>query len=81
MTPYNDRGRVQEDRFHRSVRTVRCMGPIRPGAPAQYVFDELFWSEKNNIKYMRVTDITFHFSDGTTRNYNGYANIMKHCLK
>ena len=81
VTPYNDRGRVQEDRFHRSVRTVRCMGPIRPGAPAQYVFDELFWSEKNNIKYMRVTDITFHFTDGTTRNYNGYANIMKHCLK
>ena len=81
VTPYNDRGRVQEDRFHRSVRTVRCMGPVRPGAPAQYVFDELFWAEKNNIKYMRVTDITFHFADGTTRNYNGYANIMKHCLK
>ena len=81
VTPYNDRGRVQEDRFHRSVRTVRCMGPIRPSAPAQYVFDELFWAEKNNIKYMRVTDITFYFADGTTRNYNGYANIMKHCLK
>lgn len=80
VTPYNDRGRVQEDRFHRSVRTVRCMGPVRPGAPAQYVFDELFWSEKNSIKYMRVTDITFHFSDGTTRNYNGYNNIMKHAL-
>ena len=29
---------------------------------------------------MRVTDITFHFSDGTTRNYNGYNNIMKHAL-
>ena len=35
VAPYNDRDRVQEDKFHRSVRTMRCMGPIRPGSPAQ----------------------------------------------
>ena len=81
VTPYNDRSRVQEDKFHRSVRTVRCMGPIRPGSPAQYLFDELFWEEHSRIKYMRTTSITFHFTDGTTKSYNGYNNIMKHCLK
>ena len=81
MTPYNDRSRVQEDKFHRSVRTVRCMGPIRPESPAQYLFDELFWDDKGRIKYMRTTSITFHFTDGTTKSYNGYNQIMKHSLK
>lgn len=81
VTPYNDRGRVQEDKFHRSVRTVRCMGPIYPGAPAQYLFDELFWDDRGRIKYMRTTSITFHFTDGTTRTYHGYDQIMRHTLK
>lgn len=81
VTPYNDRSRVQEDKFHRSVRTVRCMGPIRPESPAQYLFDELFWDDKGRIKYMRTTSITFHFTDGTTKSYNGYNQIMKHSLK
>lgn len=81
IVPYNDRSRVQEDKFHRSVRTVRCMGPIRPGSPAPYLFDELFWDERGRIKYMRTTNVTFHFTDGTTRSYNGYDQVMKHCLK
>lgn len=81
ITPYNDRTRVQQDRFGRSVRTVRCMGPIKPGSPAQYTFDELFWADNNGIKFMRVTGITFHFTDGTTRSFYGYDNVMKHCLK
>lgn len=81
VTPYNDRSRVQEDKFHRSVRTVRCMGPIRPGSPAQYLFDELFWDDGGRIKYMRTTSITLHFTDGTTLSYNGYNKIMKHTLK
>lgn len=81
VTPYNDRSRVQEDKFHRSVRTVRCMGPIRPGSPAQYLFDELFWDDSGRIKFMRTTSITLHFTDGTTRSFNGYNQIMKHTLK
>ena len=81
VTPYNARGGVQEDKFHRSVRSVRCMGPIRPGSPAQYTFDELFWAEGDKIKYMRVTSITFHFTDGTHRTYNGYDRIMRHSLQ
>lgn len=80
ITPYNDRTRVQQDHFGRSVRTVRCMGPVRPGAPAQYTFDELFWSEKNEIKFMRVTGLTFHFTDGTTRSFYGHENILRHTL-
>ena len=81
VTPYNDRGRVQEDKFHRSVRTVRCMGPIRPGSPAPYLFDELFWDDRGRIKYMRTTSITFHFTDGSIQSYNGYNQVMKHVLK
>ena len=81
VAPYNDRDRVQEDKFHRSVRTMRCMGPIRPGHPAQYTFDELFWDDKSKIKYMRVTHITFHFTDGTTKSFNGYKQILRHSLK
>lgn len=81
VTPYNDRGQVQADKFQRSVRTVRCMGPIRPGSPAQYLFDELFWNDRGRIKYMRVTGITFHFTDGTRRSYSGYNQILKHSLK
>ena len=80
VTPYNSRDRVQEDKFHRSVRTVRCMGPIHPGSPAQYTFDELFWQGDGKIKYMRVTSVTFHFTDGTTRTYSGYDRIMRHTL-
>ena len=81
VAPYNDRDRVQEDKFHRSVRTMRCMGPIRPGSPAQYTFDELFWDDRGKIKYMRVTHITFHFTDGTTKSFNGYKQILRHSLK
>lgn len=81
VAPYNDRDRVQEDKFHRSVRSMRCMGPIRPGQPAQYTFDELFWDDRGKIKYMRVTHITFHFTDGTSKSFNGYKQILRHSLK
>lgn len=81
VVPYNDRGRLQEDKFHRSVRTVRCMGPIRPGSPAPYLFDELFWDDRGRIKYMRTTSITFHFTDGSTRTFSGYDQVMRHVLK
>lgn len=80
VTPYNERSRVQQDRFGRSVRTVRCMGPIQPHAPARYTFDELFW-DGGHIKFMRVTSLVFHFSDGSVRTYSGYDQIMKHSLR
>ena len=80
VAPYNSRNRVQEDKFHRTVRTVRCMGPIAPGEPAQYTFDELFWDDSGKIRYMKVTSITFHFPDGTSRSFNGYSTVMKHSL-
>lgn len=81
VAPYNERDRIQEDKFHRSVRTMRCMGPIRPGHPAQYTFDELFWDDRGKIKYMRLTSITFHFTDGTTKHFAGYQKILRHSLK
>ena len=80
VTPVNAKGHVQKDQFNRDVRTVRCMGPIRVGSPAQYTFDELFWDDKGRIKYMRVTSVTFHFTDGTRKNFYGYERIMKHTL-
>jgi len=80
VTPYDERTRVQEDKFGRSERTVRCMGPVSPGSPAQYLFDELYWDDKGRIKFMRVTGLVFHFSDGTTKPYYGYNKIMRHCL-
>lgn len=81
VAPYNDRGQVQEDKFHRTVRTMRCMGPIEPDHPAQYIFDELFWDDRSRIKYMRVNSITFYFTDGTSRSFNGYDKILKHSLR
>lgn len=81
VAPYNDRGRVQEDKFHRTVRTMRCMGPIHPDHPAQYTFDELFWDDRSRIKYMRVNSITFYFTDGTSKSFNGYQNVIKHSLR
>ena len=81
VAPYNDRGQVQEDKFHRTVRTMRCMGPIAPEAPAQYTFDELFWNDRGRIKYMRINSITFHFTDGTSRSFRGYEKILKHTLR
>lgn len=81
VAPYNAKGRVQEDQFHRTVRTMRCMGPIAPGSPAQYTFDELFWDDKDRIKYMRLNSITFHFTDGTSRSFRGYDKILRHTLR
>lgn len=81
VAPYNARGRLQEDKFHRTVRTMRCMGPIEPDHPAQYTFDELFWDDRSRIKYMRVNSITFYFTDGTSRSFNGYDKILKHSLR
>ena len=80
VTPVNANGQVQRDQFNRDVRTIRCMGPIRPESPAQYIFDELFWDDKGRIKYMRVTSVTFHFTDGTRKNFYGYNQILKHIL-
>jgi len=80
VAPVNDRGQVQKDQFNRDVRTVRCMGPVQPGSPAQYTFDELFWDDKGRIKYMRVTSVIFHFPDGTRKSFYGYERILKHTL-
>lgn len=80
VVPYNDRGGIQPDKFNRTARTVRCMGPISKGQPASYRFDELFWNDHGRIKYMRTTNVTFHFADGTTRTFSGYAKIRRHTL-
>lgn len=80
VTPVNAKGQIQKDQFNRDVRTIRCMGPIRVGSPAQYTFDELFWDDRGRIRYMRVTSITFHFTDGTHRTFSGYEKILKHTL-
>ena len=81
VTPHDRRMRLQTDTFGRRERVVRCMGPVRPGTPAQYTFDELFWDDAGRIKYLRTNAITFYFTDGTSRTFAGYDRIMKHCLK
>ena len=81
VVPVNDRGQVQPDKFNRKTRSVRGMGPIYPGSPAQFVFDELFWNDRGRIKFMRVTSVVFHFTDGTTRSFVGYDRILKHTLR
>ena len=80
ITPYNASGRVQQDKYKRAARDIRCVGPIPPGEPAQFVFDELFWDDSGRIKFMRLTAITFYFTDGTHRSYYGHAQILKHSL-
>lgn len=80
IAPYNERGQLQQDKFRRTQRTMRCMGPVEPGQPAQYTFDELFWDDRGNIKYMRLTAISFRFTDGTRKSYSGYNQILKHTL-
>ena len=80
IAPYNERTRLQADAMGRTVRNVRCLGPIPSGEPAQYMLDELFWDDGGRIKFMRLTAVTFHFTDGTTRTFTGYDNIMRHSL-
>lgn len=80
VIPVDGKGRIQRDRFKRDERTVRCMGPVEPGSPAQYTFDELFWDDSGKIKYMRVIDLTFHFADGSRKTYSGHEKILKHTL-
>ncbi len=80
VIPVDAKGHLQPDRFNRDERTIRCMGPILAGSPAQYTFDELFWDDSGRIKYMRVIELTFHFTDGSHKNYNGYDKILKHTL-
>ena len=80
VIPVDAKGRLQRDRFKRDERTVRCMGPVYPGSPAQYTFDELFWDDSGHIKYMRVTDIIFHFTDGSRKAFSGHEKILKHTL-
>ena len=29
---------------------------------------------------MRVTDLTFHFTDGTSKTFSGHEKILKHTL-
>lgn len=80
VIPVDGKGRLQRDRFNRDERTMRCMGPIEPGSPAQYTFDELFWDDSGRIQYMRLVDITFHFADGSHKTYSGHEKILKHTL-
>ncbi len=80
IIPVDAKGRLQRDRFKRDERTILCMGPIQPRTPAQYTFDELFWDDSDRIKYIRLTDITFHFADGSRRTFSGYEKILKHTL-
>lgn len=80
VTPVNAKGQIQKDQFNRDIRTIRCMGPIQPGSPAQYTFDELFWDDKGRIKFMRVSSVTFHFPDGSRKSFYGYEKILKHTL-
>lgn len=78
LTNYNAVGDVQRDDMGRSSRTVRGIGPIEPGEEARFSWDNIFWDDRDIIEETRLTNIKFIFKDGTTRVFNGYANINKH---
>lgn len=81
VIPVDHNGQLQPDRFKRDERTILCIGPIQPLSPAQYTFDELFWDQSHRIRFIRLTSVTFLFSDGSRRSFSGYDKILKHTLK
>lgn len=78
LTNYNAVGDVQRDDMGRSSRTVKGIGPIEKGEDARYSWDDIFWDERNVIEKTLLTNVKFIFTDGTTKVFSGYKNILKH---
>lgn len=56
------------DPINRSMQTVTCIGPIKPGQTASYSFDDVWYS--NTIDKVKVANIKVLFMDKTTRHVN-----------
>ena len=78
MTNYNAVGDVQRDDFGHSSKTVKGIGPIAPEDGGTYVFDDVFWDDRDVIEKTRLVNVKFIFTDGTTKVFSGYANVKKH---
>ena len=44
----------------------------------RYLWDDIFWDDRDVIDKTRLTNVKFIFTDGTTKVFSGYSNIKKH---
>lgn len=78
MVPYNPVDDIQTDDLGRSIKEVRCIGPIEPKERATYEFDELWWDKRDLIERVDVTRIKLIFKDNTSVSFSSKAQVDAH---
>ena len=78
LRPYNNVGDIQRDYFGRTTSTVTMIGYVFPENSAKCTFNDLFYDYYGIIHYLKITNVTFIFTDGTKKVFAGWDNIYKH---
>ena len=77
-TAYNAVGDVQRDWVGKYSSKTKGIGPLKPGETATWSFDDMFYDKNDVIRRVKLTKITFIFTDGTSKTFTGSTNINKH---
>ena len=78
LRPYNIVGDIQRDYFGCTTKTLTMIGFIEPEKSAKCRFDDIFYDHYDIIETLRISNITFIFSDGTKKVFTGWNNIYNH---
>lgn len=75
---YNSVGDKQYDYSGESTKYIEIIGPIRPGEVDFEYNNEIFYDSREKISNIRIEEMRIVFSDGTSKHFKSYSEIISH---
>lgn len=75
---YNSVGDKQYDLSGENTKYLEIIGPIRPGEVNWEYNNEIFYDSKEKISKIRIEEMRIVFSDGSTKHFKSYSEIISH---
>lgn len=75
---YNSVGDQQYDLSGKSTKYLEIVGPIRPGDTNWEYNNEIFYDSEEKISKIRIEEMRIVFSDGTSKHFKSYSEILSH---
>ena len=75
---YNSVGDQQYDLSGKSTKYLEIVGPIHPGDTNWEYNNEIFYDSEEKISKIRIEEMRIVFSDGTSKHFKSYSEILSH---
>ena len=75
---YNTVGDKQYDYSGKDTKYIEIIGPIQPESIKREYNDEIFYDNQEKISKIRIEEMRIVFSDGTSKHFKSYSEILSH---